>query len=359
MRRLIALLAVGAILSCSPKPQKVPEEEWRYLYDLGMSSFYAKNYSEAIANLYKASQIAPKEPIIWNALGLAYMSVEEYRKAEQAFKKALEANKDFSEAKMNLGILYAREKDYKRAIEFLQKALEDETFDKKHVAYYHLAKVYKEIGDKEKYMEYLRKATAYNPLFIEAQLELGSAYMDEKKYREAEKLYNALIENNFKSPEIYLSLAKLYYELGKIDKAKESVKAVLENKHTNNLQRTQAYGLLSKILIEEQSAFIRKTMKPSPPPPQPKPQPQPKATEKQPPPQNKGYGVQIAAFSSLEGAKKFIKSLKEKGLDNMRINEVSGIYKVIYGRFSSKKEAKRHLEKLKELKIYGFIVEVE
>ncbi len=341
MRILLFLFIAGLIISCSAKQGKSREEEWRYMYDLGMSSFYAKNYSEAIAHLYRASRVAPQEPKIWNALGITYMEVEEYKKAEEAFKKALASDPNYSEAKMNLGILYFKMKDYRKAISNLKEALSDETFDKKHVAFYHLAKVYKELGDKESYLEYLRKATAYNPLFIEAQLELGSAYMDEKKYDEAEKLYMSLISNNFKTPEVYLSLAKVYYETGRFDKAKEAIRMVLEDKQTNNLQRTQAYELLSKILVEEQRRNLRRRF----------------AEVKR---KEEGkYGIQIAAFSTRSRAKKLVEELKNRGLKNLSIVEVSGIYKVIYGRFSTREDAQRELERLKSHEIYGFIVEVE
>ncbi len=341
MKKLLLLVWVGLLLSCSAKQEKAKEEEWRYLYDLGMSAYYAKNYSEAIARLYRAAKVAPNEPMIWNALGITYMEVEEYKKAEEAFKRALKASPNNPESKMNLGILYLRMKDYRRAIKFLKEALSDETFDKKHIAFYNLAKVYKELGDKKKYLEYLKKATAYNPLFLEAQLELGSAYMDEKRYEEAEKLYKSLIANNFKTPDIYLSLAKVYYETGEYDKAKETVKFVLENRQANNLQRTQAYELLSKILVEEQRMTLRKRFA--------------RIKRKQ----EGRFGIQIAAFSTRQRAETLVENLKSKGLRKLEIIESSGIYKVIYGRFSSREVAQRELERLKKLQIYGFIVEVE
>ncbi len=331
------------LLSCAPKVEKEAEKEkeWRYLYDLGMSAYFAKNYSEAIAHFYRATKVAPEEPKIWNALGNTYMAVGEFKKAEEAFLRAIRADPNFSEARMNLGILYFKMKDYRRAVENLKTAVEDELFDKKHVAFYHLAKVYKEMGETEKYIEFLKKATAYNPLFIEAQLELGSAYMDTKEYEKAEKLYMSLLSNNIKNPEIYLSLAKVYYETGRFEKAKEMIRMVLEDKQTNNLQRSQAYGILSKILIEEQKRTI-------------------KLLERAKKKEEEGrFGIQVAAFSTRKGAERLVERLKKRGLEKLSIVEVSGIYKVIYGRFKSRAEAKKELEKLKDMEIYGFIVEVE
>ena len=338
MKVLLLTLSL-LLLSCSAKKGDT-QEEWRYLYDLGMSSFYAKNYSEAIAYLYRASRVAPGEPKIWNALGVTYMEVEEFGKAEEAFKRVLKLDPDYSEAKMNLGILYFKMKDYRKAISYLKDAVADEMFDKKHIALYHLAKVYKEIGDGESYMEYLRKATAYNPLFLEAQLELGSAYMDAKRYEEAERLYKTLVSNNFRNPEVYLSLAKVYYETGHLDKAKEAVKMVIEDRQASNLQRTQAYEILSRILVEEQRRTLRGRF------------PHSHREEGK-------FGIQIAAFSTRSRAETLIEELEKKGLRNLTVIEASGIYKVIYGRFLTRREAQRELERLKDHDIYGFIVEVE
>jgi len=339
MKTVLLLLPLLLILSCSAKKGK-EQEEWRYLYDLGMSAFYAKNYSEAIAHLYRASKVAPEEPKIWNALGITYMEVEEYGKAEEAFNRVLKLDPDHSEAKMNLGILYFRIKDYRRSISYLKSAVADEVFDKKHVAFYHLAKVYKEIGNKKSYLEYLRKATAYNPLFIEAQLELGSAYMDAKEYDKAERLYKALISNNFRNPEIFLSLARIYYETGRFEKAKEAVKVVIEDRQANNLQRTQAYEILSRILVEEQRKTLRKRS----------------AGRRG---EEGRFGIQIAAFSTRSRAEALVENLEKRGIGDLNIVESSGIYKVIYGRFSTRQKAQRELERLKRYEIYGFIVEVE
>ncbi|HIQ30794.1 MAG TPA: tetratricopeptide repeat protein [Aquifex aeolicus] len=344
MKGLFLLVVSVIILGCSAK-QETPESEWRHLYDLGMSSFYAKNFSEAIAYLYRASRKAPQEPKVWNALGITYMEVGEFKKSEEAFKRALQSDPNFSEAKMNLGILYLRKKDYREAIKYLREAVSDETFDKKHVAFYHLAKVYKELGDKRSYLENLKKATAYNPLFMEAQLELGSAYMDEKNYEEAHKLYRSLIDNNFGSPEVYLGLAKALYEMGMLEEAKEALRAVLENKQANNLHRSQAYELLSKILIKKQAEKLRERRAEKV-----------KATKKV---KETSFGVQIAAFSTRDRAERLVRELRDEGIENLRVVESSGVYKVVVGRFQSREEAQKELERLKELEIYGFIVEVE
>jgi tetratricopeptide (TPR) repeat protein len=178
MRFLLILIWFVFFLSCAPTTKEGRVKDWLYYYDLGMSALSAKNYSEAIANFFIATQKAPNEPKVWNSLGIAYMEVFEYEKAESAFRKALEVDRNFTEARLNLGVMYFRKKDYENALREIRTALADEPFPHKHIAFYYLARIYKALDNQNLYLENLRKATAYNPMFFEAQLELASAYED-------------------------------------------------------------------------------------------------------------------------------------------------------------------------------------
>ncbi len=377
-------LVFGIVISCTPFSNQDKEAQWRYYYDLGMSAYYSKNFSEATANLHKAARVKESEPTIWNALGQVYMEVGEWEKAENSLKKALEIDKNFTDARLNLGILYLKTKRYKEAEKYLQEAIDDETFEKKHIAYFYMAKLKRELDDKEGYLRNLKKATAYNPMFIEAQMELGSAYMEIKDYENAERVYISLLNNNFKYPEVYLSLARVYIDMAKYDLAKEMIRAVFENKQTNELQRKEAYDLLSKILIIEQQQKVgmkkareiekkikirsqKKTIKVKPKKKLEgvviKKEESVEKTEKK---EKRGgrkfkgkYGIQVGAFSTKAKAEIMVERLKKFGFENVFIHESSGIYKVIYGGFNTRKEAKEKLNVLKKINIYGFIVDME
>jgi hypothetical protein len=51
-------------------------------------------------------------------------------------------------------------------------------------------------------LENLRKATAYNPMFFEAQLELVNAYKEMEDYRSATDVYRNLLDNGIRTPQI-------------------------------------------------------------------------------------------------------------------------------------------------------------
>ncbi len=343
------------VLSCAVQEQR-EVKDWRYYYDLGMSSYVAKNYSDAIANFYKAVQLSPKEPKVWNALGLAYMEAKEFQKAESAFQKALEVDPSYTEAKMNLGILYYNTKDYQRAKSTLLEALKDEAFSQKHMAYYYLAKAYKELGERDMYLNSLEKATAYNPLFLEAQMELAQEYEKEGNYLKARDVYNTLLNNNVDNPIVLLGLARVNFELGNYDASKNIIKTIIERKDTDSLVKNQAYELLNKVLIKEQEKYIQSSTIQSSPQEKPKDEQKVKVTEENPT-ASKVFSIQVGSFSSYVKAEAYKKRI-ETYLKDVRVVEQSGIYKVLYGRFSTREEAEKEQKNiLKNFNILGFIVE--
>jgi len=363
MKHLLTAVFCLSILSCATAPQEKDAKVWQYYYDLGMSSFVAKNYSEAIANFFLASQTAPNEPKVWNSLGLAYMEVSEYEKAEGAFKKALEVDKRFTEAKLNLGILHFRKKDYERAMKELKEALSDEAFPHKHIAFYYLAKMYKVMDNQDLYLENLKKATLYNPMFLDAQLELASAYEELGDYRQALDVYRNLIDNGINNPQIGLNMARLMFYLEDYEKAKIIIKGVIENRQAEANLKTQAYNLLSQILVREQEKLITRRefitervgdgLKESATGEEAL-----QAEKSQSKSRNNVIRIQLGAFSSEDRAKAWKEKLERGlGIKDLTIVEQFGIYRVLYGNFKSRAEAESQLEKLKAYNLYGFIVQ--
>jgi Flp pilus assembly protein TadD len=383
MRFLLIFIWLIFLLSCASATKEDQTKNWLYYYDLGMSALSAKNYSEAIANFFIATQKAPNEPKVWNSLGISYMEVSEYEKAESAFRKALEVDKKFTEARLNLGVMYFRKKDYENALREIRTALADESFPHKHIAFYYLARIYKAIDNQNLYLENLRKATAYNPMFFEAQLELANAYEDMGDYGYALDVYRNLLNNGIRTPQIELSMARLLFYIEDYENAKLFIKRLMENKQADASQRSQAYELLNQILVKEQEMLIGRKMVSTQ-----KEREEPKAEEKtqeRPPkeepitnrtepeitkPERKTehkpvevqkervFRIQLGAFSSEDRAKAWKEKIeKELGIKELTIVEQVGIYRVLYGSFKSRAEAEAQIERLKGYNLYGFIVQ--
>jgi len=383
MRFLLILIWFVFLFSCASATKEDQTKNWLYYYDLGMSALSAKNYSEAIANFFIATQKAPNEPKVWNSLGIAYMEVSEYEKAESAFRRALEVDKKFTEARLNLGVMYFRKKDYENALREIKTTLADEAFPHKHIAFYYLARVYKAIDNQDLYLENLRKATAYNPMFFEAQLELANAYEEMGDYRSALDVYRNLLNNGIRTPQIELNMARLLFYTEDYENAKLFIKRLIENKQADASQKSQAYELLSQILVKEQEMLIGRKMvsaqkeieepkaeeKSQERPPKEEPissQTEPEITKPERKTENKPaevqkervFRIQLGAFSSEDRAKAWKEKIeKELGIKELTIVEQLGIYRVLYGSFKSRAEAEAQIERLKGYNLYGFIVQ--
>jgi tetratricopeptide (TPR) repeat protein len=382
MRFLLIFIWLIFLFSCASATKEDQAKNWLYYYDLGMSALSAKNYSEAIANFFIATQKAPNEPKVWNSLGIAYMEVFEYEKAESAFRRVLEVDKKFTEARLNLGVMYFRKKDYENALREIRTALADEPFPHKHIAFYYLARVYKAIDNQDLYLENLRKATAYNPMFFEAQLELANAYEEMGDYRSAIDVYRNLLNNGIRTPQIELNMARLLFYVEDYENAKLFIKRLMENKQADASQKSQAYELLSQILVKEQEMLIGRKMvsaqkereerkaeeKTQERPPKEEPitnRTEPEITKPERKTEHKPaevqkervFRIQLGAFSSEERAKAWKEKIeKELGIKDLMIVEQLGIYRVLYGSFKSRAEAEAQIERLKGYNLYGLIV---
>ncbi len=370
MKFFVILGVLFLIFSCASSVEEDKKKSWLYYYDLGMSALSAKNYSEAIANFFVATQRAPNEPRTWNSLGIAYMEVFEYEKAESAFSKALEVDKNFTEARLNLGVLYFRKKDYEKALKELRAALADESFPHKHIAFYYLAKIYKAMDNQSLYFENLRKATAYNPMFFEAQLELANAYEEAGDYKSALDVYRNLLNNGIRTPQIELSMARLTFYTEDYETSKLLIKRLIESKQADASQKAQAYELLSQILIKEQERLIGrgpivtqseqdKLKLENTHREQGESKTEGKTEYRDAEVQRGGvFRIQLGAFSSEERARVWKERIeREFGIKELTIVEQFGIYRVVYGNFKSRAEAEAQVEKLKDYNLYGFIIQ--
>ena len=76
-------------------------------YKIGLSYYNENKFQQAYIEFQKALEINPKDKEVLNALGIVQLlQFEDLEKAIEYFKRALKADKNFSEANNNLGVAY-------------------------------------------------------------------------------------------------------------------------------------------------------------------------------------------------------------------------------------------------------------
>lgn len=108
------------------------EKEYRKAVDLGYSQslfllarllFEQKKYDEAFGFGLKAMEVNPKDPAVYNLLGVLSNEKQDYRKAVTYLEKALQLSPGDPVVMVNLGIAHLNLGEKTEARQFLEKAL--------------------------------------------------------------------------------------------------------------------------------------------------------------------------------------------------------------------------------------------
>jgi tetratricopeptide (TPR) repeat protein len=134
------------------------------------------NDKAALADLLKASEIAPGSSTIWNGLGLIQSARGANREAEAALKRSIALDPNDPAAHANLAILYLDQDRVKEAKAEIDKAIAlDPSFD---VALIARGRYYLQTGELEKARHDLLAGTTANPAYAQGLLLLAGGYYE-------------------------------------------------------------------------------------------------------------------------------------------------------------------------------------
>ena len=135
----------------------------RILHALGTTYYNLNIQSEAEEILQKGKNYINDRNLFRN-LGLSYMQIGDYEKAETELKHAIYLDPKFTEAYFDLGYLYSLQEDYEGTIEQWSKILEIEPeFCNKYIILFNLGMVYKKKEKPDKSLEYFLQALQLVP----------------------------------------------------------------------------------------------------------------------------------------------------------------------------------------------------
>src|SRR4051812_29995844 len=92
-------------IGCAGRSDRVKERAQLHL-QMGTAHLTQGNYPAALNELLQAEQLDKDNPVIQNNLGLAYGVRNRWKEAEQHYRRALELDSRFSDARTNLARLF-------------------------------------------------------------------------------------------------------------------------------------------------------------------------------------------------------------------------------------------------------------
>ena len=117
--------------------RKYPEA----INNLGTVYYAEKNYGRASSCYKRALKLAPNAASIYSNLGTAYFAQKRYKQAWEAYNTAFQLDPEVFEHRSTYGVL-----------------LQERTVEERARFHYYLAKIYASKGQKDRALEYIRKA---------------------------------------------------------------------------------------------------------------------------------------------------------------------------------------------------------
>ena len=203
--------AKAATPTVPPVDPNVPSEA-RKAFEKGVEAIGTGNkdkIEEGVRQLEKAVSLYPKFLEAQVKLGAAYMDLQQWDKAEPAFKKALEIEPKTANALFALGEIYLRQKKTDEAEKFLLQGLKID--DKSAQAHLALARTYWETASKikdetqarpslEKAYDQVNQSLKLNPEVAQAHLLKGNLLLRVRRAADAQHEYEEYLRLDPKGP---------------------------------------------------------------------------------------------------------------------------------------------------------------
>lgn len=168
-------------------------------YNGGLQPLKEEKYQEAIPWFEKAVSIDPKFAFAWDNLGVCYRRINNFPKAEEAYKQSLSIDPKGKTALQNLPVVYLYEKKNDEAIQAYKNILQYYPDDPE--AYYGVALVYFQNKD-DMENALINACKAYNryvelksPYRSDAEKLINNIYSQMKKDGH-EELFNKILKEN-------------------------------------------------------------------------------------------------------------------------------------------------------------------
>lgn len=180
------------------------------LKQIGLLYVDKKDFKKARDAFLKAIEINPEDYQAQYFIGFTNELLNDYVNAEIYYKKVLEIRDDFSFAKKRLAITYINLGQFDKANDILNNFTKDDI----DVEYYLIKSLlYKEQNEINKALDVLNNAKTYYPDSLELLFELASLYEEMKEYDKCEKIINKALSLEPENPIFLNFLGYLYAEL--------------------------------------------------------------------------------------------------------------------------------------------------
>ncbi len=226
---------------------------------LARAQMQQENYQEAISSAQTALNLERHNAEAHNAAGLAHYYLGDLAAAREHFSDAIEADPTLDKPYINLGNTFyqmaswpAARRNYNEALELIPKSAIANTALQRSYLHLLIARTYHHAGQYEREVEALDEALKLDPTYVDALIQIASAYVELEKFESAATSLDSAIDNlSARAPreieaEIFVRKGRLYEKQGLPYKAVEAYARALEAESENMEARNALQRLTSR-----------------------------------------------------------------------------------------------------------------
>ncbi|MDH5387441.1 MAG: tetratricopeptide repeat protein [Gammaproteobacteria bacterium] len=216
-------------------------------YNLGLLLLKKKKWQEAIDQFQAVLNIDTNNAKAHFNLGRSYYKLKNYEQALKHYQNALSLRSgDYPEVAVNLGLIYSAQNQYDKAIEIYKAALEKNV--ESASLHYNLGLTYFKSGQAEKSMASYLLAIKYRPKYAQAWYNIARIHSLNENYEAAVAAYRKALEINPGYRSAQLNLAVALTRLGEPEQAELIYRQVL----TNSPRYFSAWLNLGLVLMDQE-----------------------------------------------------------------------------------------------------------
>ncbi len=194
---------------------------------MGNIYFEVSEYEEAADIYHRVLKVSPENPPVLYNLASALLKTGDEFAAVEYLKKAATFDRigDVAHRAYNrLGTIYMKRNDYKRAEEMLKQAVNIRPGDPRNR--YNLGVALMKQGRKDRAAEELREAERLGEKDTDMLENVGDAYLTMKDYDRGLETFEKLADLNSRNVRVLSRLGEIYYEQGNLDRAYEAYRKI-------------------------------------------------------------------------------------------------------------------------------------
>lgn len=207
LNALVLLLLCGFLLSACVHTEtggfsekKDDKKALTYSEELARGYIREGNWEAAKRHLKVALDMNKSSAGAYEGLAMVYQNTGEYEQAAVNYEKAIGLEPGSSRIRLNYASFLYQQGEYKKAAKNLEIVTEDTLYPKRELAFVNLGRCYLKLDKPEDAQQAFMRAYLMDRRSPGIKLELAGAYFQSGNYPEAQRFYDAFLEQVTSQP---------------------------------------------------------------------------------------------------------------------------------------------------------------